>query len=67
MPSESYIMSIDVGTQSTRAVVLNPAGQIIANERLISEPYYSLQPGCGKMCVWSPGDWQIRWAGISRR
>ncbi len=45
MPSESYIMSIDVGTQSTRAVVLNPAGQIIANERLISEPYYSLQPG----------------------
>lgn len=38
-------MSIDIGTQSVRAIVFNPDGEAIASERIISEPYYSLQPG----------------------
>lgn len=45
MKNENYIMSIDIGTQSVRAIVFSPSGEIIANERIISEPYYSLQPG----------------------
>lgn len=45
MGNEGYIMSIDIGTQSVRAIVFTPDGEIIANERIISEPYYSLQPG----------------------
>ena len=45
MVDEGYIMSIDIGTQSVRAIVFNADGEIIANERVISEPYYSLKPG----------------------
>lgn len=45
MDYETYIMAIDVGTQSVRAVVFNCEGQEIANERVLNDPYYSLEPG----------------------
>ena len=38
-------MSIDIGTQSVRALVFSSEGEEIANERILNEPYYSLEPG----------------------
>ncbi len=43
--NDPYILAVDVGTQSVRAIVFNRAGDQIASVRKISEPYYSLQPG----------------------
>lgn len=45
MNSDQYIMSIDIGTQSVRALVFNSQGEEIANERILNELYYSLEPG----------------------
>ena len=42
---DPYILAVDVGTQSVRAIVSNREGDQIASARKISEPYYSLQPG----------------------
>ena len=42
---DPYILAVDVGTQSVRAIVFNREGDQIASARKISEPYYSLQPG----------------------
>lgn len=45
MGRETYIMAIDIGTQSVRALVFNCEGSEIANERVLNKPYYSLEPG----------------------
>lgn len=45
MNKEKYIMSIDIGTQSVRALVFSSEGEEIANERMLNELYYSLKPG----------------------
>ncbi|NLC03210.1 MAG: carbohydrate kinase [Tissierellia bacterium] len=45
MNCEKYIMSIDIGTQSVRALVFSAEGDEIANERIINDMYYSLEPG----------------------
>ena len=45
MNCEKYIMSIDIGTQSVRALVFSSEGLEIANERIINDVYYSLEPG----------------------
>lgn len=39
------ILAIDNGTQSVRAIVFDPKGNLIAKERIIIEPYYSNAPG----------------------
>ncbi len=46
---KEYIMSIDVGTQSVRAMVFNRCGETIYQERLITPPYYSLQVGWAEL------------------
>lgn len=45
MSSEDYIMAIDIGTQSVRAMVFDSNGNEVGNARVLNEPYYSLQPG----------------------
>ncbi len=42
---EEYVLSIDSGTQSVRAIIFNKRGQIIASERTRIEPYFSVKPG----------------------
>ncbi len=44
MPKE-LILAIDNGTQSVRALIFDPRGNLIANSRVPIEPYYSTQPG----------------------
>ncbi len=45
MDRDQYILAVDVGTQSVRALVFDREGRQQAGARKISEPYYSVQPG----------------------
>lgn len=40
-----HLLAIDVGTQSTRALVFDLRGNLIAKARVTIEPYYSTAPG----------------------
>ncbi|MEG2518327.1 MAG: FGGY-family carbohydrate kinase [Oscillospiraceae bacterium] len=43
---KSLVLTFDVGTQSARAVLVNPAGDILFKEQTqYAEPYYSINPG----------------------
>jgi sugar (pentulose or hexulose) kinase len=39
------LLSIDVGTQSVRALIFDPKGALIAKQRVAYQPYYSDAPG----------------------
>ena len=39
------LLSIDVGTQSVRALIFDPRGTLIAKQQIPYEPYYSDEPG----------------------
>ncbi len=39
------LLSIDVGTQSVRALLFDPQGKLLAKQRVAYEPYYSESPG----------------------
>ncbi|HOV07290.1 MAG TPA: FGGY-family carbohydrate kinase [Anaerolineaceae bacterium] len=43
--SADHLLAIDVGTQSTRALVFDLHGNLIAKSRIEIEPYYSTEPG----------------------
>ncbi len=42
---QEYILAIDFGTQSVRAIIFNDGGRIMAKEKLEYEPYFSTHPG----------------------
>jgi sugar (pentulose or hexulose) kinase len=44
MPGD-YILAIDNGTQSVRALIFDPQGNLIAKNRVVIDPYYSTAPG----------------------
>ena len=44
MPGD-YILAIDNGTQSVRALVFDPCGNLVAKSRVPIEPYFSTAPG----------------------
>ncbi len=44
MPGDQ-LLAIDNGTQSVRALIFNPSGELIAKNRIPIEPYYSTAPG----------------------
>jgi sugar (pentulose or hexulose) kinase len=54
------LLAIDVGTQSTRVLLFDPRGNIIAKERVPYEPYFSSAPG------WAEQWPQIYWDAICR-
>ncbi len=43
--SKDFILAIDVGTQSVRALVFDLAGNLVSRVRIPIDPYYSEQPG----------------------
>lgn len=45
----SYVLALDVGTQSVRAIVFDREGRQIARARKISRPYYSVRPGVAEV------------------
>ena len=55
MSEPSYILTIDNGTQSVRAIVFDFDGNIVAKEKQEIEPYYSKEPG------WAEQDPDLYW------
>lgn len=56
--SREHILAIDVGTQSTRALLFDPRGTLVAQGRVEIEPYVSPQPG------WAEQDPDVYWEAI---
>ena len=54
------ILSIDVGTQSVRALVIDPRGNVVAHARIPIEPYVSPEPG------WAEQDPELYWMSIGQ-
>ncbi len=52
------ILSIDVGTQSVRALVFDPRGELVASARVPIEPYVSQHPG------WAEQDPELYWTSV---
>ena len=40
-----YLLAIDNGTQSVRALIFDPQGTLVVKVRVPIEPYYSNAPG----------------------
>ena len=45
MENHQYLLSIDNGTQSVRAMIFNSQGQLLAKSKIDIEPYFSSQNG----------------------
>ena len=43
-----YVLAIDCGTQSIRAIMFDTEGNIIAKAKKSFEPYFSREPGWGE-------------------
>lgn len=54
-PGADRVLAIDVGTQSVRALLFDPAGNLVASSRIPIEPYVSSRPG------WAENDPAIYW------
>ena len=52
------IVSIDHGTQSVRALLFDPQGNLLALSQVFIEPYYSNQPG------WAEQNPDVFWGGL---
>lgn len=55
-----YVLSIDCGTQSVRALIFDSVGTLIGKEKLDFIPYFSTEPGFAEQ------DPQVFWEGICR-
>ena len=44
-PEKQYLLSIDNGTQSVRAMVFDPDGELLVKSKVDIEPYFSTEPG----------------------
>lgn len=53
-----HALAIDVGTQSVRAILFDPVGNLVAMGRVPIEPYVSPQPG------WAEQDPEVWWTAI---
>lgn len=53
-----YILAIDNGTQSVRAIIFDLQGNLLAKKRVPITPYYSVQPG------WAEQDPQVYWVAL---
>ena len=67
MNDKNYIIAIDSGTQSVRAILFDHEGKEVASVQAPHEPYFSLNPGwaeqhtedSGRNCAIAPGgSWQ---------
>ena len=57
-PGADHLLAIDVGTQSTRALLFDPRGTLLASARVPYEPYVSPKPG------WAENDPEIYWQAV---
>lgn len=57
---EKVILAIDCGTQSLRALLFSPTGDLLAKAQEAYSPYFSLQPG------WAEQDPEIYWSVLCK-
>jgi len=57
---EKVILAIDCGTQSLRALLFSPTGDLLAKAQEMYAPYVSLQPG------WAEQDPEIYWSALCK-
>jgi sugar (pentulose or hexulose) kinase len=57
---KQVILAIDCGTQSLRALLFSPTGELLAKAQETYVPYVSLQPG------WAEQDPEIYWSGLCK-
>ena len=55
---KDFLLAIDCGTQSVRALVFDLAGNLVAKARVPIEPYFSVQPG------WAEQDPLLYWRSL---
>jgi len=55
MPQAEYLLVIDNGTQSVRAMVFDQCGEVVAKSKVDIEPYKSPEPG------WAEQDLDYFW------
>ena len=58
MAAVEHILAIDHGTQSVRALLFDPNGNLVARERVEVEPYVSPRPG------WAEQDPEVYWSSL---
>ena len=56
--SPENLLAIDVGTQSTRALLFDLQGNLLAKSRVVIEPYFSTSPGLAEQ------DPQVFWKAV---
>jgi sugar (pentulose or hexulose) kinase len=56
--AQDHCLAIDVGTQSVRALLFDPRGELVALGRVAIQPYVSPQPG------WAEQDPELWWTAI---
>lgn len=60
MSLKDLILSIDNGTQSIKALLFTPEGDLIARQQVVFTPYYSDQPG------WAEQDPELFWESLCK-
>ena len=58
MHTEDWLLAVDCGTQSLKALVFDTAGQLQAKAQVPFEPYYATKPG------WAEQDPQVFWKAL---
>lgn len=53
---QDLVMSIDIGTQSIRAMIFNKEGRCVGSNRLVTDPPYALEPGWAE--IPAPNIWK---------
>ncbi|HCW50740.1 MAG TPA: carbohydrate kinase [Clostridiales bacterium] len=64
MTEKPYVLAIDSGTQSVRAIVFDRRGGMVAREAAPHEPYFSLKPGWAEQ---DPADYWKKLCLVLRR
>ncbi len=56
--ADRYVLALDVGTQSARAIVFDAGGALVARAQVAFTPYHSAAPG------WAEQDVAVYWAAL---